>query len=189
MQKLSSDTFRMMAQSNVQYALFTQRQVNSGRLEEKPLNTVWFLLSYPIPRAIWPEKPSVIGLTITHDVVGARNANWGVNVVGHTAYEGGLWVAALYGFLAGFGLRFLDDPLLRQPTNPFLMAVFAAAAPHIVGWVRGDLGVMTIETAECFVFVIILSISARVLFGTQKSPQTSRVMLRLAKPFQQSLAR
>jgi hypothetical protein len=69
------------------------------------------------------------------------------------------------------------------------MAVFAAAAPHIVGWVRGDLGVMTIETAECFVFVIILSISARVLFGTQKSPQTSRVMLRLAKPFQQSLAR
>jgi hypothetical protein len=113
--------------------------------------------------------------------------SWGVNVVGHTAYEGGLWVAALYGFLAAVGLRFLDDPLLRQPTNPFMMAVFAAAAPHIVGWPRGDIFVMTVETAECFLFVVILSVSARVLFGTDRSTQTWA--LPHARPFRQYLAR
>ncbi|MEX2308335.1 MAG: hypothetical protein WD738_12110 [Pirellulales bacterium] len=189
LQKLSSDTFRMMAQSNVQYALFTKRNVDTGRLEAKTLNTVLFVLSYPIPRAIWPEKPSVIGLVITHDVVGARRANWGVNVIGHAAYEGGLWVAGLYGFLAAVGLRFLDDPFLRQPTNPFLMSAFAAAGPHIVGWPRGDIGVMSTEVLECFLFVFAIGIGARLFFGTDKTTQTSRVAIPRARPFQQSLAR
>jgi hypothetical protein len=187
--RLTSDTYRMMAQSNVQYALFTRREVESGRLESNPLNTLMFLMSYPVPRAIWPEKPSVIGVTIVRDVVGAKSTNWGVNIVGHVAYEGGMWVAALYGFLAAIGLRFLDDPLRRQPTNPFLVAVFAAAAPHILGWPRGDLGIMTTETAECFLFVIILSISARVLFGTEKNAQASRLSLPRTRAYQQSWAR
>jgi hypothetical protein len=189
LQTLSSDTFRMMAQSNVQYALFVKRSVDSGRLEAKPLNTLLFVLSYPIPRAIWPDKPSVIGLVITHEVVGARRANWGVNVIGHAAYEGGTLVAALYGFLAAVGLRFLDDPFLRQPTNPFLMAAFAAAAPHIVGWPRGDIGVMTTEFAECFLFVVILGISARLVFGTDKRTRAEGAPLVAARSFQRSFAR
>jgi hypothetical protein len=189
LQTLSSDTFRMMAQSNVQYALFTKRNVDMGRLEAKPLNTLMFLASYPIPRPLWPEKPSVIGLIITHEVVGARKANWGVNVIGHAAYEGGLWVAALYGFLAAVGLRFLDDPFLRQPTNPFMMSVFAAAAPHIVGWPRGDIGVMTTETAECFLFVMVLAIGARILFGTERGTRTQPATLARERPFQRSFAR
>jgi hypothetical protein len=186
---LSQDTFRLMAQSNVQYALFTKRSVDSGRLEPAFLNTPLFVLSYPIPRVLWPEKPSVIGLIITHDVVGARRANWGVNVIGHAAYEGGVLVGALYGFLAALALRFLDDPLLRQPTNPFMMSAFAAAAPHIVGWTRGDIGVMTTETLECFVFVVALSIATRIVFGTDRSAQRSQVGFPRARPFQQSLAR
>jgi hypothetical protein len=185
---LTQDTYRMMAQSNVQYSLFTQRMVESGRLEAKPLNTLAFLASYPIPRRLWLEKPSVIGVTITHDVVNAQRTNWGVNVVGHTAYEGGLWVAALYGFLASVGLRFIDDPLLRQPTNPFLVAMFTAAAPHILGWTRGDLGVMTIETAECYLFAIILAISARLFFGTETTSQTSFAVASRARAFRQSFA-
>jgi hypothetical protein len=173
LERLREDTYRMMAQSNVQYALLTQRHVDNGSLDAKPLNTLWFILTYPIPRKIWPDKPQSIGLTLPRDIIGARNVSWGVNVVGHSAYEGGLWAAALYGFLAAVGLRFLDDPFLSQPTNPFLISVFSAAAPHIVGWPRGDIFVMTVEAAECFLFVVMLSIGARAMFGTDKSTQTT----------------
>jgi hypothetical protein len=169
--RVREDTYRLMAQSNVQYSLLTQRHVDNGTLEPKPLNTLWFILAYPIPRTLWPDKPQSIGL-IMPQTVGKMHVSWGINVVGHTAYEGGLWAAALYGFLAAVGLRFLDDPLRRQPTNPFLIAVFTAAAPHIVGWPRGDLMVMTVETAECFLFVILLSFGARLIFGTERSTQT-----------------
>jgi hypothetical protein len=179
----------MMAQSNVQYALFTKRIVDMGRLEAKPFNTLMFLVSYPIPRVLWPEKPSVIGLTITHDVVGARRANWGVNVIGHAAYEGGYLPALVYGIMAAVALRFLDDPFLRQPTNPFMMSAFAAAAPHIVGWPRGDIGIMSTEVLECFVFVAAIGIGARLFFGTDKSAQASRAAIPRARPFQQSLSR
>jgi hypothetical protein len=189
LEALTHDTFRMMAQSNVQYALFTKRNVDIGRLESKPFNTLWFLASYPIPRVLWPDKPQVIGLTITHDVVGARRANWGVNVIGHAAYEGGYLAAFVYGVLIAIALRFLDDPFLRQPTNPFMMSAFAAAAPHIVGWPRGDIGVMSTEILECFLFVFAMGVGARLFFGTEKSPQATRAAIPRAQPFQKSLAR
>jgi hypothetical protein len=189
MQRLREDTYRMMAQSNVQYALFTKRHVDNGRLEVKPLNTLAFVATYPIPRAVWLDKPTVIGEVLPHEIVGAERTSWGVNVVGHAAYEGGMWVAGLYGLLAAIGLRFLDDPLARQPTNPFMMAMFTAAAPHIAGWPRGDLGVMTTETAECFLFVVLISVSARILFGTEKSAPVRRSPLPNPRSFQRSVAR
>jgi hypothetical protein len=58
---------------------------------------------------------------------------------------------------------------MRQPTNPFLIAMLSAAAMHIVAWPRGDLAVMTFEVAECFFFTIALSWTGRFLFGTDKS--------------------
>jgi hypothetical protein len=167
--EFSSDVLRKMAQSNVKYSLFTQRMVDTGQLEPKPLNTLAFLVSYPIPREFWPEKPTVLAVTIVHDVLGRTRTNWGAGVVAHPAYEGGILVGALYAFLIAIAIRFLDDPLKRQPTNPFLIATFASAAPHILAFPRGDFGTMAIETIECFLFAGLLLIGARILFGTDRS--------------------
>lgn len=158
------------SQQVVHYAMLTDRYVETGELEAQPLNTFKFIAVYPIPRRIWPNKPKSLGSTITHHVL-HRETSWGTGVAGHAAYEGGLVVAAMFGYFAAFGIRFFVDPLERQPTNPFLIAMLATAAPHIVGWPRGDLSVMTFEIAECVFFVIALGILTRFLFGTEQTVQ------------------
>jgi len=175
--KFSSDKLRYMSQSNVHYALFTQRSVDSGRLETRYFNTLAFLISWPVPRQIWPEKPRPLGGYIIESVIGWGVTSMGVSIAGHAAYEGGLIVAVLYAFLVAIGLRFIDDPLQRQPANPFLIAVLVSAAPHILAWPRGDLAVMTVETIECIIFVIVLAIVTRALFGTQRQFQSARATI------------
>jgi hypothetical protein len=161
------------SQQVVHYAMLTDRYVATGELEAKPLNTFKFIAVYPVPRRMWPDKPKSLGSTITHHVL-HRETSWGTGVAGHSAYEGGLVVAAMFGYFAAFGIRFFVDPLRRQPTNPFLIAMLATAAPHIVGWPRGDLSVMTFEIAECVFFAVALGIACRFLFGTETAATTSQ---------------
>jgi hypothetical protein len=85
-----------------------------------------------------------------------------------------LWVAALYAYLAVFGVRMIDDPMRRQPMNPFLLSILATASTHILAWPRGDLANMTIEVAQCFLFAIILGIVGRFFFGTERAAASSR---------------
>jgi hypothetical protein len=55
--------------------------------------------------------------------------------------------------------------------------MLAAASSQLVAWTRGDLSVMTFETIECFVFVILASIVCRVVFGTAPVQQPARPMM------------
>jgi hypothetical protein len=167
-----------LSQQAVHYSLITDRFITMGFLEPKPLNTLSFLISYPIPRKIWAEKPKPLGGTIGEEVIPhyarSRGVRWGCGVAGQARYEGGLLVAALYAYLAVFGVRLIDDPLIRQPHNPFLISILATASPHILGWPRGDLGIMSMETMQAFLFAIILGIIGRILFGTASVPSDSR---------------
>jgi hypothetical protein len=133
------------------------------------------LAAYPIPRKIWPNKPQVLGVDIVHQAVDPRSGtNWGCGISGQVVYEGGLIVAALYAYLVVFMVRLFDDPLQRQPTNPFLVAMLASAGTHLLGWARGDLAIMTLNCIECFFFAWALAIMARILFGTQRAWQPTR---------------
>jgi hypothetical protein len=147
----------------------TDRFVSTGKLEEKPFNTFKFFLVYPVPRQFYPDKPVSLGRTITHQVL-RRGTSWGTGVAGHAAYEGGPIIAAMFGYFAAFGVRFFVDPLKRQPTNPFLIAMLASASTQLLAWPRGDLSVMTFETVECLLFALALSIGCRFLFGTERAP-------------------
>ncbi len=159
-----------ISQQVVHYALLTDRYVATGQLKPHPLNTLLMIASYPIPRRIWPDKPQVLGVSIVQDAVNSRvETNWGCGISGQLVYEGGLIVAPLYAYLIVFLIRLFDDPLQRQPTNPFLVAMLASAAPHLIGWARGDLAIMTLNCIECFFFVFALGFIARILFGTVRS--------------------
>jgi hypothetical protein len=151
--------------------LLSEHFVNTGMLEPKLLNTVKFVIAYPIPRSIWPGKPVALGATIVQDIVGYRSTSWGCGIAGQAAYEGGLLVAAMFGYFGAFGAKLIDSSLQRQPTNPFLIAILAAASAHILAWPRGDLGNMTNEILECFLFAIALGIGGRFLFGTDRAYQ------------------
>ena len=125
------------------YFLLTDRFVTTGLLEPKPFNTFKFFLTYPIPRSLYPDKPEGLGSVITRQVL-KKTTTWGTGVAGHAAYEGGIIIAIMFGYLAGFGCRIFDDPLWRQPTNPFLIAMLAAAAMQLIAFAylysvkRGD---------------------------------------------------
>lgn len=172
---LLANKLHYFSQWSVHYSLLTKRYVDIGRVEPKPLNTLAFLASYPIPRYTWAGKPETIGITLVRDVVGDRSTNWGVGIPGHIAYEGGILALLLYALLIAFGIRLLDDPLRAQPTNPFLISMHAAALPHVIAIPRGDIGIMTIETVECFIFAALLGIACRLLFGTERSDSPGRI--------------
>jgi hypothetical protein len=162
------------SQSAGQYALLTTHYANTGRIEKVPLNTLRFLIAYPIPRRIWASKPQTIGVTLPRDIEGLKTTNWGVGIAGHAAYEGGIIAAILYAILVVVGIRFMDEPMLRQPGNPFLVSMHAAALPHVVAFARGDFAVMAMETIECFVFAVLLGFVCRMIFGTEREPTRGR---------------
>lgn len=173
-QELLTYVTKRVVQENVHYALLADHFVRTGEMEQQPLNTFVFLLVYPIPRTIWPEKPRSLSYIIVRDIVKTRKTEWGCGISGHATFEGGLWVAPLLAYLAVLGVRAIDDPLQRQPTNPFLIALFVTASTHVLGWPRGDVGVFGTEIAECFVFAIGLGVGGRLLFGTARNWQPQR---------------
>lgn len=170
-----ADKLHYFSQYNVHYSLLAKRLVDTGALEPIPLNTLRFIASYPIPRRIWANKPETVSIVILRHVGEWRNTTWPVGPPGHGAYEGGIPALILYAFLIATAMRFVDEPLRSQPDNPFLISVLAAASFHILALPRGDFGSMSTNIIECYVFVFILNIGCRFLFGTDRTP--SRVGL------------
>lgn len=171
--RFANDKLWHFSQQVVHYGMITDRFISLDRLHPKPFNTFKFFLVYPIPRSIWPDKPVSLGRTITFEVQN-RKTSWGTGVAGHAVYEGGIIVALMFGYFAAFGIRFFVDPLARQPDNPFLIGMLTCASAQLVAWPRGDVSVMTFETAESLLFVVGLGIVCRMVFGTARAQQPSR---------------
>ena len=151
-------------QSNALFALLTERYVDQGIVEPIPLNSLAFLATYPIPRKVWEGKPEPFGITVARDASHV-GTNWGLGVAGQGVCEGGLAALVLYGFLLAFGIRILDEPLKLQPSNPFLIYMHATVLPHIAGIPRGDMGSMVKEAGQGVLFVFLLGVVGRALFG------------------------
>lgn len=64
------------------------------------------------------------------------------------------------------GIRLLDDALVRQPTNAFLLGILCASAPHLVALIRGDPTSLAAEIIESFVFAWGIGLALRMIFGT-----------------------
>jgi hypothetical protein len=176
-----------LAQENAHFALLTKHYVNKRILTPIPLNTLLFLVTYPIPHDIWPKKPEVIGLTITRDVAKVPT-NWGLGIAGQGAFEGGIPALMLYAVLLAFFIRILDEPLQLQPANPFLIYMHASALPHVASIPRGDMGIMVKEAAQAIIFAFLLGVACRIIFGTKKSTlpvpsRQARLPYRLRRSF------
>ncbi len=176
-QRFTSDMLFAFGQQNVHYSLLIDELISTDRIEEKPFNTFRFLITYPIPRRIWQDKPITLGRFVGTDIVPmfARNqgVRWGCGIAGQAFYEGGLISVLMFVYLAVFCMRVIDDPLRRQPSNPFLIAMIASASFHIVAWPRGDIGVLSMEIIECYLFTFALALCGRFLFGTEQKSHAS----------------
>jgi hypothetical protein len=153
-----------IAQHTFQYCMMTKRLVETGELEVHPLNTLQFVLSYPIPRRYWQDKPQALGVLIVRDVLKLpQKTNWGCGVAGQAYYEGDWFAIVVYAGLLAVLVRVVDEPLKREPNNPFFIAMAANASLFIITWVRGDLGVHTNEVLECFLFVWLLRVCGSIV--------------------------
>jgi hypothetical protein len=170
-------------QHAVQFALAAIQLYTTGEREPDPFNSLIFLVTNPIPREYWEEKPYPLGYTLPLDVRAPTSANWGPGIVGHGYHEGGLHMVALYSLLCGLVLRYFDELLTRQPGNPYLLAAFAAMASHIFGWTRGDIGTFNIQIVGSCILAVILAWMGRLLFGTGiVYPRTGAVPARPQPP-------
>jgi hypothetical protein len=153
--------------------IFKQALAQYPTFHVKPLHSLYVIATLPIPREVWPDKPLPLGITLPYDskVLNTTFArtNWGPGIVAHGVHDGGMLVLVLYGILAGVALRFIDELLVLNPGNPYLLAFLGAASVQIAGWIRGDIATMTAYGILCFVVMIVLSIVAKFVAGVHES--------------------
>ena len=131
-------------------------------------HTLRFVLSNPIPREIWPEKPQALGESLPESLGEFSDGyvNWGTGIIGNAFHDGGLWMAGIYGLLVGGVFRIFDDILRRQPLNPWPIAILAAMSPKIVAYSRGDIAIYTVELVGLTVITVIMMKLIKPIFGT-----------------------
>ena len=156
-----------VAQYNTRYSLLMIRLIKEKQLEVVPAEALLHVLSYPIPRQVWQDKPRDLGTYIVPIALKRHyKTTWGVGIVGQGFHDGGLILLVLYAFLISIIIKVFDEPMQRQPSNPFLIAGLAAAAPHMAAWIRGGTSTMTLNCLESLLFVILLGFVTRMFFGT-----------------------
>ena len=130
-------------------------------------HTLQFVLSNPIPREWWPNKPRAVGETLPESLGEFSDGyvNWGPGIIGNAFHDGGLWMAVIYGLVVGGVFRIFDDLLRRQPSNPWLIAIIAAMSPKIVAYSRGDISVYTVELVGLAIFFIVILKITGLVFG------------------------
>ncbi|QDU58824.1 hypothetical protein [Aeoliella mucimassa] len=180
----SSADLALTAQDSVEVTLFTVHNFvgPSAKYEGKLFAAPYFVLVNPIPRTFWEDKPKAIGFTLPQEVAkkegmhGLGNVNWGVSPAAQGFHDGGMWVIALYAVFFGLSFRYLDEWLVRQPDNPFLLGFLASSSANIVGMARGSIDIMSIPIISSAIAMVFLAIMARMFFGSDYIyPRTDQV--------------
>lgn len=171
-----------MGQDSVEAAIMCIHLLNngSGAVEVYPLYTPYWILVNPIPRSMWPDKPRSIGIGLVHAsglASQGMNFNIGLNVVGQCYYDGGLIIHFLYAVMFGSFLRFVDELLIRQPGNPFIIGALVGMSGQVIGWPRGGIEAMSLQIfMVCFVVTAVYWVGTIVLGGKVQYARTDHVV-------------
>ncbi len=130
------------------------------------LHTVYSVLTFPIPRAIWPDKPTALAISMPRDELRisgkAKDWNIGPGIIGHIENDNP-WIALwLYPLFLGFYFRVLDRIVVWFPDNPFAVLPMGAALGQIIAMPRGELGsfffIATINIFGSFAIMFVFSL-------------------------------
>ncbi|MBC23353.1 MAG: hypothetical protein CMJ32_05485 [Phycisphaerae bacterium] len=127
-----------------------------------------YIITNPIPRAFWADKPIGLGLTLgnTARISSSEIHTLPGGIVGHIYHDGGLIMAPLYGLVLGGLLRFMDELLLGRHNGPYITAALCASSAQILSLSRGDMGTFGIQLVGIFLICWGLNFVARMVFGT-----------------------
>ncbi len=156
-------------------SMWIAERMRDGDFETKHLQTVVYLTTFPIPRAIWSGKPYPLS-TYMADYSrrdGVRLGRTGVTnpagIIGNAAYEGGLYALVVYAILAGLILRFFDQLLIEHETQPMVVLPLGCALGHLIGAARGETSVFVFNyiwtTLSCMFIMLVLLRIVRMLAG------------------------
>lgn len=166
--------------------------------EPEPFFTFMYVLEHPIPRAIYPDKREALGLTLPRDTgVWERTGyvNWGPGIVGHGFHEGGrlfggmgpMLFLVLYGVVFGSAMRYFDELLIRQPDNPYILGIFAAASGQIIAFSRGDIALFSVLILGAVLAGLMIKFIGRVLVGNTLIYPSDAERAETIKPAPESL--
>ena len=148
----------------------------------RPFYTAYWLITNPIPRVFWSGKPDSLSMTIPHDgrmLYGLSNAyvsegnNWGCSIIGHGYHDGGIPVLMVYAIILGIFLRTIDELLMAQPDNPYLIAGVSTFLGEIIAWSRGDIGGFTLIIIAYGAVVWFICRVGRLIYGTRLASSNS----------------
>lgn len=157
--------------SNVQSALKSDTPTNSMFILENypanyaydPFNGVKFIVTNPIPRSIYPNKPKGLGITLQEHLQSA--ANLGVGIIGHGWAEGGFF--GVIGYAAFFGLLVagVDTLIRRRVWNPYFMAAIGSSLGNVCALPRGETSLFLLQIMLSFFGVIAVLNPLRLVLG------------------------
>jgi hypothetical protein len=136
-----------------------------------PFFSVGYVITNPIPRAWWPDKPEALGLTLARDIgwVSMHGpVNFGPGIVGHGYHEGGAWILAIYGCLFASAFKFFDSLLIEDPDNPYIIGILGSVSGQVLALSRGDIGLFWVLILAGFMTGMLIRVIARMLFGTER---------------------
>ena len=142
-------------------------------LPQRPFYTVTWVLINPIPRTIWPDKPEALGFFMPQQTGQLKYGpvNWGPGLIGHGFHEGGYLMIMFYAALFATFFRCVDEFLLRQPNNPYLLTIVSVISGQIVGLARGDQAVFMIEMVGGIISCLVIFRLWRLVTGRTISYQ------------------
>lgn len=113
--------------------------------ESRPFFSVLYFVSLPVPRQLWPDKPSPISAQVARNAelraVRTDQVKIPAGVIGNAAAEGGPIAAATYGLLIGLLVGAFDRRAMRDLHDPLTVIVIGCNLGQILGLARGETSV------------------------------------------------
>lgn len=182
------ETVREMAQANVgagAHNIVTGQTCGAAslwcmenypdRIEPKFFHTFRVLVCWYVPKAWWPEKPVPLGNFVATlarvDQVNRDKLTLPPGVLGYAAAEGGLIAAFFYALFYGQFLRFFDELVRLNPTNPFIILPIGCSTGQVLGLARGCIAIFADLVVLGFVATFLFLYVTSKIFGS-RTPQT-----------------
>ncbi len=142
-------------------------QTRPDIVEYDTLHTMRYVLSHPIPRRFWPDKPGALGQDLPDQArvrLVSKDLNLGPGIIGHI-YNDNPWLAFVpYTIAIALILRIFDELIRQRPYNPFVVLPIAVGIGEIIALPRGEAGLFFVRalvyTAAAWVA---MSVVARLL--------------------------
>lgn len=143
-------------------------------LDYKPLFSLRYMAYWPIPSALWKDKPAPLSKEVAR-LARLRGVNRDIitlppGVVGYAAAEGGFYALIIYAIFFGQFTRFFDDLLTLNPGNPYIILSVGCATGHFLGLARGDIAIFANLAMVSFLSTYVIIVLSSKALGRSNQP-------------------